>query len=82
MIELYNHFNIYSSDTLSDSFQPRERSTRAHDLQLLERVLKDRVRGLQSNSFYYRHTGTWNNLPTNVVKAKTLNEFKNKFDEH
>ena len=82
MIELYKHFNVYPRETISDSFQPRERSTRAHDLQILERVPKDGIRGLQSNSFYYRHTRTWNNLPISVVNAKTLNEFKNNLDKH
>ena len=82
MIELYKHFNVYSRDTLSDSFQPRDRNTRAHDYQILERAPKDGVRGLQSNSFYYRHTRTWNNLPAKVVNAKTLDEFKVNLDEH
>ena len=82
MIELYKHFNVYSRDTLSDSFQPRDRNTRAHGYQILERAPKDGVRGLQSNSFYYRHTRTWNNLPAKVVNAKTLNEFKVNLDEY
>ena len=76
MIELWKHFNIYTRDTLSDAFQPRERKTRAHDRQILERTPKDGVRGLQTNSFYYRHTKTWNNLPASVVKAMTINSFK------
>ena len=82
MIELFKHFNTYSSDTLSDSFQPRQRSTRSHDHQLLERVPKDGVRGLQSNSFYYRYTRIWNNLPTDIVPSRSLNSFKNALDEH
>ena len=31
MIELYKHFNVYSKETLSESFQPRQRNTRSHD---------------------------------------------------
>ena len=31
MIEIYKHFHVYAKDTLADSFQPRERSTRAHN---------------------------------------------------
>ena len=82
MIELFKHFTAYPRDTLADSFQPRHRNTRSHDKQLLERVPKDGVRGLQSNSFHYRYTRTWNNLPANVVSAKSVNSFKNALDKH
>ena len=73
MIELYKHFNIYSRDTIADSFQPRQRNTRSRDQQLFKRVPQDGVRGLQSNSFYYRYTRMWNTLPNNVAAAKSLN---------
>ena len=33
MIEMYKHFYVYARETLSGSFQPRQRSTRAHKLQ-------------------------------------------------
>ena len=82
MIELWKNFNVYSRETLSDTFEPRQRSTRAHDLQILERIPKDGVRGLQTNSFYYRHARTWNDLPADIVKAATINGFKNKLDKH
>ena len=52
MIELYKDFNVYAKDTLADSFQPRERSTRAHNYQLLERIPRDGVQGIQSNCFF------------------------------
>ena len=82
MIEMFKHFNIYARDTLSDSFQPRQRSTRSHGHQVLEGVPKDGARGLQSNSFYYRYARMWNNLPANVVAANSLNSFKNALDKH
>ena len=82
MIELYKHFNSYVRETLSGSFQPRQRSTRAHNLQLFERIPKDGLRGIQTNSYYYRNARRWNNLPVDVVKATSLNIFKNKLDEH
>ena len=82
MIELYKHFNNYASETLSDSFQPRQRITRTHNLQLLERAPKDGIRGVQTNSFYYRNSREWNNLPEAVVNAISLNSFKNKLDNH
>ena len=82
IIELYKHFTVYSSDTLSEAFQPRVRSTRSHNRQLLLRAPKDGIRGTQFNSFYFRHARTWNELPANVVHATTLNSFKNMLDKH
>ena len=82
MIELWKHFNVYTRETLSNTFEPRERSTRAHDRQILERIPKDGIRGLQANSFYFRHARTWNGLPSDVVNAATINAFKNKLDKH
>ena len=62
MIELYKHFNNHASVTLSESFQPRQRITRTHNLQLLERAPKEGIRGVQTISlFYYRNSGEWNN---------------------
>ena len=82
MIEIYKHFHVYAKDTLADSFQPRERSTRAHNFQLLERIPRDGVRGIQSNFFFHRNAKEWNNLPAHVVEAKTLNSFKYRLDKH
>lgn len=79
---MYKHFYVYARETLSGSFQPRQRSTRAHNLQLFERTPKDGSRGIQANSYYYRHARTWNNLPSNIVNATSINAFKNKLDEH
>ena len=81
MIELWKHFNVYSRETMSGTFEPRERSTRAHDRLILEHIPKDGVCGLQSNSFYYRHVRTWNNLPAEVVNTVTINTFKNNLDK-
>ena len=63
MIEIYKHFHTYDKDIISKSFQPRERSTRKHDFQILNRKPKDGIRGIQSNSFYYRSPDIWNDLP-------------------
>ena len=82
MIELWKHFYVYSRETLSNTFEPRLRSTRAHNMQILEHIPKDGVRGLQANSFYYRHARTWNSLPADIVEAATINTFKNKLDKH
>ena len=77
LIELYKHFHYYDQDTISPSFQRRERVTRKHEYQLLQRKAKDGIRGVQSNSFYYRRIKAWNDLP-----AKNINSFKMQLDEH
>ena len=82
LIEIYKHFHHYDIETISTTFQPRERVTRKHAFQLLERNAKDGSRGIQSNSFYYRPTRAWNNLPKTVVDTKSINSFKNRLDKH
>ena len=82
LIEIYKHFHHYDIETISTTFQPRERVTRKHAFQLLERNVKDGSRGIQSNSFYYRPTRAWNNLPKTVVDTKSINSFKNRLDKH
>ena len=82
MIEVYKHFNSYDNQALSPSFQPRDRTTRGNTLKLTERAPKDGCRGLQTNSFYHRTTRTWNELPDHVVRAETIDTFKNRLDQH
>ena len=81
MIELFKHFNKYNPNSISPSFQPKQRSTRRHNFQLHEHRSKDGVRGVQTNSFYFRSVRTWNELPSNVVSCKSVNAFKNKLDK-
>ena len=82
MIELYKHFTEYTDETLSPAFQPRQRFTRPHKYQMMERAPRDGVNGIQANSFYYRYARMWNELPAHVTEAKTLNSFKNALDKH
>ena len=81
MIQLYKHFHGYENCILSKSFQPRDRISRKHQFQLLNRRPKDGLRGIQTNSFYYRTPATWNGLPDIVVNAENLNNFKNELDQ-
>ena len=82
LIEVFKHINFYESDIIPTSFERRLRPSRKHGYQLYERTAKDGVRGVQSNSFYYRVPKVWNNLPSSVVDAKTINSFKNRLDAH
>ena len=81
MIQTYKHFHTYDKEVISPSFQPRTRPSRAHDFQLHPHKAKDGQRGIQSNSFYYRITQTWNNLPKKVVDAPNIDTFKNRLDK-
>ena len=40
------------------------------------------MRGIQSNSFYYRAARLWNNLPEAIVNARNIDMFKNKLDDY
>ena len=79
-IEAYKHYHTYDKSTLSKSFTQNVRPSRKHAYQLYQRRAVDGTRGMQSNSFYFRTTKTWNDLPAEVVDAPTLNAFKNRLD--
>ena len=81
MIELYKHFHTYDKVTLSSSFQHQTRMSRKHNFQIVWRTPRDGIRGIQSNSFYYRTMEKWNGLPDKVVNAENINLFKNLLDE-
>ena len=82
MIEVFKHFNSYDKTTLSPSFNPRNRPSRQHKLQILQPRSNDGVRGTQSNSFYHRVAPIWNNLPQDVAEAETIEDFKKALDEY
>ena len=54
---------------------------RMHDFQLHLPKSNDGERGVQTNSFYHCVAPIWNNLPSDVVRAKSVNEFKNALDD-
>ena len=81
MIQVYQHFNTYDACTLSKAFRPRERTSRKHPFQLHSQRPRDGIRGIQSNSFYFRTPDVWNKLPRTVVNADNVNEFKNNLDD-
>ena len=80
IIELWKHFHAYDSSALSHHFQPRDRTSRIHNCQLIWNKHKDGLRGLQASSFYYRTINTWNHLPKDVVSAKDIDSFKTRLD--
>ena len=60
MIEIYKHFKSYDRNSISTSFQPKERKSRKHKLQLYYK----KPRGIQHYSYYFRTSKLWNNLPS------------------
>ena len=72
-IEMWKHFNIYDREILCPSFTPNERPIRNgnHSYQLYQRRSGDGERGIQTNSYYFRITKQWNDLPSSVVQSKT-----------
>ena len=82
MIEMFKHFNSYDRTTLSPSFNPRNRPSRQHKLQVHQPRSNDGVRGAQTNSFYHRVAPIWNNLPKDVAEAETIDDFKKALDEY
>ena len=82
MIETYKHFHSYDPSTLSKSFRPRTRPSRSHKYQIHPVKPLDGERGVHKNSFYCRVVDLWNELPSSVVEAPTLNTFKNRLDAH
>ena len=81
MIEIFRHFHSYDNCTVPEKFRTRSRPSRKHDYQLVWKASKDGVRGLQAIFFLFRTMKTWNELPKEIVHAKSTDAFKNKLDE-
>ena len=82
IIEMWKHFNVYDHNILSSSFIPNNRPVRngMHGHQVYQRKSGDGERGVQTNSYYWRITKEWNNLPAYVAESKDINTFKNRLD--
>ena len=81
MIEIFKHLHSYDNCTLPENFRPRNRPSTKYDYQLVWKAPKDGMRGLQANFFFFRTIKTWNELPKEIVHAKSIDSFKNKLDE-
>ena len=82
MIELFKHHHTYDKQSLSSYFRQRSNPSRQHDFQLERNFALDGLRGVQHNSFCFRTTKMWNELPRKVVEADNLNILKNRLDQH
>ena len=79
MIQVYKILNGMVRVDTEDFFVPsRFEHTRGHQ----QRVSKEKATKMaRINAFSQRVTNQWNSLPNDVVKAESLNKFKNGLDE-
>ena len=80
MVEVYKHLHFYDSTTVPSKFVPRTRPSRNHEFELKRAFAKDGLRGVQTNSFYYRSIKHWNELPRDVVSSPSIAVFKKRID--
>ena len=80
MIEVFKHATTYDKSSLSPTIRFSPRPSRQHKYQIIQPEAQDGMRGQQRNSFYYRTSRTWNNLPRHVVEVETVDAFKCKID--
>ena len=59
-------------------FKVSNATTRGHQYKIMKQAAKKNPR---ANYFSNRVINDWNNLPSDVIKAETTNNFKNKLDE-
>ena len=80
LIETYKILTMKLEVDPSVFFEVEEESkTRGHALKLKKRRS---VSWLRSNFFSNRVVTVWNKLPCEVVQAETINQFKNRLDQH
>ena len=79
MIQVYKIMNGMVRVNTEDFFVPsRLEHTRGHQ----QRMAKDKATKMaRINAFSQRVINDWNNLPEEVIKAESLNEFKNRLDD-
>ena len=63
---------------LNNFFELNKRNTRVHNLKILKN--QRATKQVRQQSFSMRIVNEWNGLPSDVVHAETVNQFKNKLD--
>ena len=80
MVEVYKHLHHYDTSSIPAKFTARTRPSRNHDFKLNRNFGNDGLKGIQTNSFYYRSIVHWNNLPKEVVSAPSVAIFKKRLN--
>ena len=81
MIEVYKHLHHYDQAVVPNKLVARTRPSRKHQFELKRNFGHDGIRGVQTNSFYYRVTKPWNDLPHEVVNSPSLSIFKKRLEK-
>ena len=80
MMEVYKPLHFYNSTIVPSKFVARTRPSRNHEFELKRAFAKDELRGVQTNSFYYRSIKNWNELSREVVNSPYIAVFKKRID--
>ena len=78
MIEVHKILNYYVADPSLVLCRSSQSLTRGHQFKLTKAHCRLNIR---QHSFSQRVINTWNNLPEEIVTAKTTNSFKNRLDQ-
>ena len=79
MIETYKYVTKLYDTTNPWLVLDQDSVTRGHSHKLITSRFNTNIR---KNSFSNRIVNDWNSLPTHVINATTVNDFKNKLDSH
>ena len=82
MVEVFKHLHFYSSTMVPNKFVARTRPSRNHEFELKRLFAKDGLKGVQTNSFYYRSIKHWNALPREVVNSPSIAVLRNELTLH
>ena len=78
MIELYKMtHHLYDTNATNGFLRFRTSRARGHNFNIAKETCKSDIKRY---SFRHRTTDQWNNLPWQVIKAPSLNEFKRQID--
>ena len=79
MIETFKILKGIENIDPNTFFQRNENTRRGHNLTLYKKQCSKDIR---KHSFSQRVVNSWNGLPHQVVNAKNVNDFKNKYDKY
>ena len=79
LIETYKILNNYNSVNFEQFFELNESSTRGHEKKLFKKHHNLKIR---RNFFSQRIVDIWNNLPEEVITARSVNSFKGLLNNH
>ena len=72
--------NYYDKATVNNIFEfNKDSRLRGHNYKIIKKFTN---KTKYQKFFTNRVVNKWNNLPSDIVNSKSINEFKNKFDSH